>query len=861
MKSKKLFAVMTLVMFMMTLLPMVAFGSSVTGFAVANVTAGTKNVVVTATTDTAIAAGGTITLTLPTGFTATPQTTALATNGAGSTITAVSGAVVATDTYTATANTITITSAGGIGATTAFGFTVACATAPTTAGTYAASLVTSGDLDAATANITVVADVASLSASKISVNSTSKSADGSSAVTATVVLRDRFNNLTSTITGGTSLYIWAERTAKVVSDAEIITGPWKADGTTPIAIASTATNVKEITAGELTTANSDTVKVKFATNIAGDVNIKAGIHTTATAVGTVADTAGSILGSAPTKFTSLGVGAISATVPAGPYAADGSEYEITFTVKDSVGNPLAGEVVQFSVNKSGAMLSKAEATTDILGEVKVKVSANKADTYIVTAQDGSITGNTGNMTFGASGTAFDIVAPSAITDKVAVNTAPNFDFKVYDIYGNQFQQAGLTALLAGGSAPTATFVTKPAGASVADSDLQFEARSNNTLRVKFGKMPDKLGSYTIRVKLANGKSATSTFDVATQGAIVKMTLSYSEELLAWEATSGTPTVKYYDANNVYYSAANLNGINISVNNANLASVDGAKRIVAAPGATSNYQTGEVVITAVDVNRNLVATDTMNIGSRVATLSAEDVAGEVGQTATISLQIKDQDGKNSALNALNKALINVDVYAVSKPAGAVVTYDLPAQVDYQNTLSRTGKVDLKVSSDKAGEVVYTVIVTDGTTTVSKTVKATFGATTAAIGAKSVTLFIGASGYVQDGVAKVTDLAPFIKDSRTFVAVRPIADAFGAEIGWNEATQTVTLTREDMTMTIVIGSNVITKVADGVTTTSEADVAAFIQNGRTVLPFRAIGEAFGATVEYDATTQAVSFTQAK
>ncbi len=860
MKSKKLFAVMTLVMFMMTLLPLAAFGTSVTAFSVANVTAGTKNVVVTGTTNAAIGAGGSITLTLPTGFTATPQTTALALNGVGSTITAGAGLVAATDTYTATANTITITSVAGIGAGAAYGFTVACATAPTTAGTYAASLVTSGDVDAAAANITVVADDASLAASKISVNSTSKSADGSSAVTATVVLRDRFNNLTTSLGAGNSLYVWGERTAKVASDAEILTGPFKADGTTAILIGSAATNYKEITAVEMTAATSNTAKVKFASNVAGDVNIKAAIHGAGVVITTVAPADGNKIGSAPTKFTPLGVGSITPTVPAGPFAADGTEYEITFTVKDSAGNPLAGEVVQFSVNKSGAMLSKTEATTDILGEVKVKVSANKADTYIVTALDGSITNNSGNMIFGASGTAFDIVAPAAIADKVAVNTAPNFDFKVYDIYGNQFQQAGLTALLAGGSAPTASFITKPAGASVSDSDLKFEARTNNTLRVKFDKKPDKLGTYTIKVKLANGKSATSTFDVATQGAIVRMTLSYSEDLLAWGSTSGTPSVKYYDANDVYYSAVSgLPGITISVNNANLASVSG-NTIKAALGSASNYQTGEVVITAVDVNRNLVATDTMSIGSTVATLSAEDVAGEVGQTATITLQIKDQDGKNGALDSTGGA-VSVDVYAVSKPAGATVSYDLPAQVDYQKSLTRTGKVDLKVGSDKAGEVVYTVIVTQGTVTVSKTVKATFGATTAAIGAKSVTLFIGASGYVQDGVAKVTDLAPFIKDSRTFVAVRPIADAFGAEIGWNEATQTVTLTREDMTLTIVIGSNVITKVADGVTTTSEADVAAFIQDGRTVLPFRAIGEAFGATVEYDATTQAVSFTQAK
>ncbi len=121
-----------------------------------------------------------------------------------------------------------------------------------------------------------------------------------------------------------------------------------------------------------------------------------------------------------------------------------------------------------------------------------------------------------------------------------------------------------------------------------------------------------------------------------------------------------------------------------------------------------------------------------------------------------------------------------------------------------------------------------------------------------------MFIGATGYVQDGAAKVTDVAPFIQDGRTFVAVRPLADAFGCEIGWNEATQTVTLTRADITVTIVIGSNAITVVKDGVTSTVTADVPAFIKDGRTVLPFRAVGEAFGYNVDYNAASQAVSYT---
>jgi hypothetical protein len=130
-----------------------------------------------------------------------------------------------------------------------------------------------------------------------------------------------------------------------------------------------------------------------------------------------------------------------------------------------------------------------------------------------------------------------------------------------------------------------------------------------------------------------------------------------------------------------------------------------------------------------------------------------------------------------------------------------------------------------------------------------------------------MFIGATGYVQDGAAKTTDVAPFIKDGRTFVAVRPIAEAFGADIqvvaNADGTTKTVILKNAAVTVTIEIGGKV-TKTVDGVTTEVATDVPAFITGaGRTVLPFRAVGDAFGvkvdATFNADGTTASVTYTK--
>ena len=110
----------------------------------------------------------------------------------------------------------------------------------------------------------------------------------------------------------------------------------------------------------------------------------------------------------------------------------------------------------------------------------------------------------------------------------------------------------------------------------------------------------------------------------------------------------------------------------------------------------------------------------------------------------------------------------------------------------------------------------------------------------------------------------DVAPFIEDDRTFVPVRFIAEALGAEADWGPEvglTEWVTLTRGDMVVTLTIGSNNISVTDGDETYTVMSDVAAQIVNDRTFLPARAVGEIFGAEFDWgpkDALTEWVSFT---
>jgi hypothetical protein len=102
----------------------------------------------------------------------------------------------------------------------------------------------------------------------------------------------------------------------------------------------------------------------------------------------------------------------------------------------------------------------------------------------------------------------------------------------------------------------------------------------------------------------------------------------------------------------------------------------------------------------------------------------------------------------------------------------------------------------------------------------------------------------------------DVAPYIKDNRTYTPVRYLAYALGVtedEIQWDQAAQTVTITKDDVTLKLTIGSTTLTKNSK----TIVMDVAPeLIDPGRTMLPARWVSEALGATVTWDETTQQVT-----
>lgn len=103
-------------------------------------------------------------------------------------------------------------------------------------------------------------------------------------------------------------------------------------------------------------------------------------------------------------------------------------------------------------------------------------------------------------------------------------------------------------------------------------------------------------------------------------------------------------------------------------------------------------------------------------------------------------------------------------------------------------------------------------------------------------------------------KALETAPFTVDGRTMVPVRVIAESFGAQVGWEEATQTVTVSLADKEIVLVLGKSEALVNGESVT----LDVAAMEQNGRTLVPLRFITETFGYNVKYLSSTQQIYIT---
>jgi plastocyanin len=96
--------------------------------------------------------------------------------------------------------------------------------------------------------------------------------------------------------------------------------------------------------------------------------------------------------------------------------------------------------------------------------------------------------------------------------------------------------------------------------------------------------------------------------------------------------------------------------------------------------------------------------------------------------------------------------------------------------------------------------------------------------------------------------------YLVDDSLFVPYRAFAETIGAEVGWDDATKSVTVTKDGSTIQLTIGST--KAIVNGSAQTLL--VAPQLIDSSTFVPVRFLAENFGISVAYDEKTRTVSLT---
>ena len=104
-------------------------------------------------------------------------------------------------------------------------------------------------------------------------------------------------------------------------------------------------------------------------------------------------------------------------------------------------------------------------------------------------------------------------------------------------------------------------------------------------------------------------------------------------------------------------------------------------------------------------------------------------------------------------------------------------------------------------------------------------------------------------VNDRLVSFPDTQPYIDgNSRTMIPVRFVGVALGADVNWEDNTQSAVISLDGTTVKVPVGSKTISVTKGGSTSTVAMDTQAVVADGRTCIPIRFVAEALGAYVGY-------------
>ena len=529
------------------------------------------------------------------------------------------------------------------------------------------------------------------------------------------------------------------------------------------------------------------------------------------------------------------------------------------------GDAVVGADVTISTNSSAVDVSDTKITTNAAGRVKFDVTANIAGNYEVYVEYGNKADVTVKVAAGTTGAAD--IEKKYDGGKVDIDTAistTDMMFTITDINGNIVKDAADLGnyYVKVVEAPAGSAVTN---ASLEDVDLVYYESEAAWYLDDFEL--DEEGEYVIKVILDNGAYATANVTVSEFQTPVAIRLEYKAPSVELNGYNTMKALKFIDANGVKTSkgtdeiklAANgyavdlfdakgttliayyvdTNGNVVDEKTKDATAVYYGQGTVKAK-ADEKYVGQTITVTAVSTKYNLTATTSMVVANEASAVKYVDTKADVAVNNTLTANIVDLDGNKVALNSAVVGETSISYVVLDKPADAKVA------ITTQNAGNLASKGEFKVSftASEIGSYEVQTIVTyeqaDGV------VKYYSGIETITVGNTGfediVVMSIGSNEIVVNADTVAIDAAPIVENNRTFVPFRALAEAFGATVAYDEATQAVTAELNGTTVVMTIGS--ATYTVNGVEKT--ADVAPFINGSRTMVPVRFVAEAFGITV---------------
>lgn len=118
-------------------------------------------------------------------------------------------------------------------------------------------------------------------------------------------------------------------------------------------------------------------------------------------------------------------------------------------------------------------------------------------------------------------------------------------------------------------------------------------------------------------------------------------------------------------------------------------------------------------------------------------------------------------------------------------------------------------------------------------------------------KYIELWLGSKRYRMNGMYGELDVEPIVKNERTLVPIRFIAEALGCNVEWEQIIQTTIITKDNKVIEITIGSQVAYVNDERII----LDVKPEVINERILVPIRFIAETFGCDVKWEQEEQKI------